>query len=44
MLEPGRYAKSQRAVVDEMRKIGSVNSGVVQAVADLLNELDGPEH
>jgi hypothetical protein len=34
--------EEQRAVVEEMLKAGSENSGVVQAVADLLNELDRP--
>jgi hypothetical protein len=36
--------EEQRGLVKEMRKIGSDNSGVVQAVADLLNELDGLKH
>jgi hypothetical protein len=36
--------EEQRALLEEMRKIGSDNSGVVQAVADLLNELDRPKH
>jgi hypothetical protein len=36
--------EDQRALVEEMRKIGSDNGGAVQAVADLLNELEGPKH
>jgi hypothetical protein len=36
--------EEQRTLVEEMRKIGSDNSGVAQAVADLLNELEGPKH
>jgi hypothetical protein len=36
--------EEQRALVEEMLKVGSDNPGVVQAVADLLNELDGPKH
>ena len=36
--------EEQRALLEEMLKTGSDNSGAVQAAADLLNELDGPKH
>ncbi len=35
--------EEQRALLEEMLKVGSDNSGVVQAVADFLNELDRPK-
>jgi hypothetical protein len=36
--------EEQRALLEEMLKVGSDNTGVVQAVLDFLNELDGPMH
>ena len=36
--------EEQRALLEEMLKVGSDNSAVVQAVLDFLNELDGPMH
>ena len=36
--------KEQRALVEEMLKVDSDNTGVVQEAADLLNERDRPKH
>jgi hypothetical protein len=36
--------EEQRALLEEMLKVGSDNSGAVQAATDFLNELDGPMH
>jgi hypothetical protein len=36
--------EEQRALLEEMLKVGSDNSGILQAAADFLNELGGPNH
>jgi hypothetical protein len=36
--------EEERAVLEEMLKVGSDNTGVVQEAADLLNERDRPKH
>jgi hypothetical protein len=36
--------EEQRALLEELLKVGSDNSGVLQAAMDFLNELGGPKH